>query len=125
MVTDMIFDWQRTCPASALDLVFPTDSGRPILLENFRRDAWQPLLQKAAEFLPNGHRGLSYNLYSLRHYFASKLIERGEDLKFIQQTMGHSKIEITFDVYGHLLKGREQEHRGVAEDLARELLSVD
>jgi integrase len=43
--------------------------------------------------------------YALRHYYASKLIEKGKDLK-----MGHSKTEITLNVYGHLLKGRDEAH---------------
>lgn len=63
-----------------------------------------------------------YTPYTLRHYYASKLIEKGNDLKFIQQTMGHSKIEVTMNVYGHLLKGREESYKTAAEELAAELL---
>ena len=55
--------------------------------------------------------------YALRHYYASKLIEKGKDLK-----MGHSKTEITLNVYGHLLKGRDEAHKGTAEELAAEIL---
>jgi site-specific recombinase XerC len=54
--------------------------------------------------------------------YASKLIEKGKDLKFIQHAMGHSKIEITLNVYGHLLKGRDEAHKGTAEELATEIL---
>jgi integrase len=43
-------------------------------------------------------------------------------LKFIQNAMGHSKIEITLNVYGHLLKGRDEAHKGTAEELAAEIL---
>ena len=63
-----------------------------------------------------------YTPYSLRHYFASKLIEQGTDLKFIQQTMGHSRIEITLNVYGHLLKDNEDTKKETAEALAAEIL---
>ena len=63
-----------------------------------------------------------YSPYALRHYFASKLIEKGKDLKFIQHAMGHSKIEVTLNVYGHLLKGRDEAHKGTAEELATEIL---
>ena len=63
-----------------------------------------------------------YTPYSLRHYFASKLIEKGKDFKFIQDTMGHSKIEITLNVYGHLLKDREEAKIRTAEELAVEIL---
>jgi integrase len=36
---------------------------------------------------------------------ASLLIDSGANPKAIQQFMGHSKIQTTFDVYGHLLPG--------------------
>jgi integrase len=65
-----------------------------------------------------------YTPYALRHYFASKLIEKGKDLKFIQEAMGHSKIEITLNVYGHLLKDREDAKKQTAEELAAEILDI-
>ena len=63
-----------------------------------------------------------YTPYALRHYFASKLIEGGHDLKFIQKAMGHSKIEITFNIYGHLIRGRDEHYRESAEKLAAQIL---
>ena len=40
-----------------------------------------------------------------RHTFASLLIDTGANPKAIQKVMGQSKIQTTFDVYGHLLPG--------------------
>ena len=40
-----------------------------------------------------------------RHTFASILIDSRANPKAIQEVMGHSKIQTTFDVYGHLLPG--------------------
>ena len=65
-----------------------------------------------------------YTPYAFRHYFASKLIEKGKDLKFIQEAMGHSKIEITLNVYGHLLKDREEAKKQTAEELFSDVLKV-
>jgi integrase len=45
------------------------------------------------------------------HTFASLLIDSGANPKAIQQFMGHSKIQTTFDVYGHLLPGSHDEVR--------------
>ena len=45
--------------------------------------------------------------YYLRHYQASKLIEKNKDTKYIQTFMGHSDIKITYNTYGHLMKDRE------------------
>lgn len=127
VVTDMLWEWKKSCPKSDLGLVFPTEVGKPILLNNFRAGAWLPLLREVDlldTVVKNGKEVLQprYTPYALRHYFASKLIERGKDLKFIQEAMGHSKIEITLNVYGHLMKDREEARRQTAEDLAAELL---
>jgi conjugative relaxase-like TrwC/TraI family protein len=42
-------------------------------------------------------------MHECRHTFASVLIDAGANPKVIQEIMGHSKIQTTFDVYGHLL----------------------
>ncbi len=127
LVTEMIFEWQERCPSSDFDLVFPTDSGKPINLGNFRAGAWIPLMKEVGLMQTDEVNGREisrpkYTPYALRHYFASKLIEMGKDFKFIQDTMGHSKIEITLNVYGHLLKDREEAKKQTAEELAAELL---
>ncbi|MEW8046218.1 MAG: site-specific integrase [Candidatus Thiodiazotropha sp.] len=129
LVTDMIFEWQNRCPSSDFDLVFPTESGKPVNLGNFRAGAWLPLLKEVGLTQTekvNGNNILrpKYTPYALRHYFASKLIEKGKDLKFIQEAMGHSKIEITLNVYGHILKDREEAKKQTAEELAAELLDI-
>ncbi|MBP6895214.1 MAG: site-specific integrase [Pseudacidovorax sp.] len=136
LVTDMIFAWKEDCPASELNLVFPTDSGKPLMLNNFATSAWRPLMREAGLVVekktPVKQRGKSkkvvltplYTPYALRHYFASKLIEKRLDLKLIQEAMGHSKAEITLNVYGHLLKGREEEKKRAAESLVNDLLKT-
>jgi integrase len=44
-------------------------------------------------------------MHECRHTFASILIDTGANPKAIQEVMGHSKIQTTYDVYGHLLPG--------------------
>ena len=48
-----------------------------------------------------------YTPYSLRHFFASMLIEKNKSLKYIQTVMGHETIKMTFDVYGHIIRRKE------------------
>lgn len=50
-------------------------------------------------------------LHRCRHTFASLLIDSGANAKAVQEFMGHSKIQTTFDVYGHLLPGSHDEVR--------------
>ena len=49
--------------------------------------------------------------HECRHTFASLLIDSGANPKAVQEFMGHSKIQTTFDVYGHLFPGSRDEVR--------------
>jgi integrase len=51
-------------------------------------------------------------LHGARHTFASMAIDAGiTNAKAIQDAMGHSKIQTTYDLYGHLLPGGRDEMR--------------
>ena len=43
-----------------------------------------------------------FDYHSLRHTHATLLLEKGAPLKYIQQRLGHKKIDITVNVYQHL-----------------------
>jgi hypothetical protein len=47
--------------------------------------------------------------HDLRHFFASVLIAQGKTAKYVQDQMGHSSIQVTFDTYGHLFPQARQE----------------
>lgn len=47
--------------------------------------------------------------HDLRHFFASMLIAQGESPKYICDQMGHSSVQITFDIYGHLFPQAREE----------------
>ena len=54
--------------------------------------------------------GLSgMRFHDLRHFFASVLIAQGESANYVQDQMGHSSIQVTFDTYGHLFPQSKQE----------------
>lgn len=52
---------------------------------------------------------------SLRHTYASLLIMRGENLTYVKDQLGHSSIQVTVDLYGHLIPGA---NRGAMDALA-------
>jgi len=65
--------------------------------------------------------------HEARHTYASYLIASGLNAKAVTVLMGHSSIEITFDRYGHLFPGHEDEagklldaHLGTPDDDAEE-----
>ena len=45
----------------------------------------------------------------LRHTYASLMIEQGENIKYIQNQLGHSSPMVTLNVYAHLMKETNQE----------------
>jgi integrase len=50
-------------------------------------------------------------LHECRHTFASLLIDSGANPTAIQTFMGHSKIQTTHDICGHLVPGCHDEIR--------------
>lgn len=49
-----------------------------------------------------------YGLHSLRHSFASRLFENGEDVKTVSEILGHSNITITYNTYIHLINDQKK-----------------
>ena len=48
-------------------------------------------------------------LHESRHTFASLMIAAGVNAKALSTYLGHSAVAITFDRYGHLMPGNEDE----------------
>jgi len=86
-------------------LVFANELGKPIEPRNLDRTFYR-VRKKAG--LP-----ADVNLHALRHTYATRLLERGVSLKTIQKLLGHSKYDVTADIYSH-----------VAPELAREAVAV-
>ncbi len=87
--------------------VFPNRAGQPQDASHFISRVWHPLLEKAEL------RRVPF--HTLRHTYASLLIMRGENLAYIKEQLGHSSIQVTVDLYGHLIPGI---HRGAVDALA-------
>lgn len=80
-------------PNNENSLVFPSEKGTKINAANLRRH-WVSIIEKA---------GVKYlKFHCIRHSFATQLLEKGENLKYIQQLMGHSSISTTIDIYSHV-----------------------
>jgi integrase len=77
------------------DLVFSQPDGNSLDGDNLYHRDFKRILKRA------GLRQM--RIHDLRHTFASILINAGHNLKYIQNQMAHAKIEITFNLYGHLL----------------------
>ncbi len=54
---------------------------------------------------------------SLRHFYASKLIDAGESVTVVQKRMGHASPTVTLTVYAHLFPEADAATRAVFDDL--------
>lgn len=75
-------------------LVFTTPFGTPVDPRNFSRSVSQLCVGAGL-----GH----WATHELRHSCASLLLARGVPLEVVSETLGHSSIRVTKDVYGHLM----------------------
>lgn len=82
------------------DLVFRTPAGTAVDPDNFRH-----LTYAATERAGLGR----WSPHELRHSAASLLLAQGVPLKVVSETLGHSSIRVTADVYGHLLEPAKAE----------------
>jgi integrase len=101
MVVNTLAAWKAECPGGELGLVFPNGSGNVESLSNIRARFWAPLQVKLG--MTDATGGARYNFHMLRHAAASLFIQHlGWSPKRVQTVMGHSSIQMTFDLYGHL-----------------------
>lgn len=96
----------------ANDLVFPKVDGQ----------IWAPTSfdgQHARTIREAGIGHVRFHWY--RHTHASQLLKRGENIKVVSERLGHAKIGITLDTYGHLLKGMQESAAKTINDILAEV----
>jgi len=69
--------------------------------QNYIRKIFKRILRKA------GIRDI--RLHDTRHTFASLLLSNGESPVYVKEQLGHSSIQMTVDVYGHLIPSSNRE----------------
>jgi integrase len=62
----------------------------------------------------NARGRFKYSGHDFRHFFASLIIEQGFTVKQATEIMGHSSVQMTFDLYGHLFPGDEEDQKKLA-----------
>ncbi|MBL7178914.1 MAG: site-specific integrase [Desulfobacterales bacterium] len=77
----------------AIETIFHRNS--EYMEQNYIRRIFKRVLEKA------GIRNM--RLHDTRHTFASLLLSNGESPVYVKEQLGHSSIQITVDIYGHLI----------------------
>lgn len=78
----------------------PSDESKPVNGAFVRYKVWYPVL-KAAE-------SRAVRLHDLRHTYASLLLQAGEAPIYVKEQLGHSSIQVTVDLYGHIRPGQNR-----------------
>ncbi|HUU28619.1 MAG TPA: site-specific integrase [archaeon] len=81
------------------EYIFQID-GHPIA-QNSVRYIWKRVLRRA--------RIREVKFHVTRHTFASLLLSNGESPVYVKEQLGHSSIDITVDIYGHLIPSSNRE----------------
>ena len=61
------------------------------------------------------------HLHTLRHTHATYLLESGENIRAVQERLGHARINTTLELYGHVLPGRDGEVARSFAQMAKDL----
>jgi integrase len=126
VVFNALQEWKLACPRldGRLSLVFPNGDGKVESHANIINRGFNPIQVKAdVSERRTDDKGepmvddegkpvlaAKYGMHALRHFFASCAIEGGFTAKKVQDLLGHSSIQMTFDTYGHLFESLEDDH---------------
>jgi integrase len=123
IVVNTLKEWKLACPKTDADLVFPSERGEILWHTNLYQQCFVALLEACGLLIPPAQEGdnpsLPFNFHALRHAAASLFIEQGWTPKKVQVVMGHSSIQVTFDIYGHLFPTPEDDAKAMAQIEAR------
>ncbi|MGW0950079.1 tyrosine-type recombinase/integrase [Streptomyces sp. NPDC002623] len=105
-------------------LLFTAPEGGALVRNNFNVQAWKPALV-AAGVLPVPEPGKRIaesredGMHALRHFYASVLLDAGENVKALSQYLGHGDPGFTLRVYTHLMPSSESRTRKAVDGMYR------
>lgn len=102
-------EWRRFCPENELNLVFPSETGTFMDADNMIKRRFNLVLENA------GVQKIRF--HDLRHTYASLLLAKDMNIKYIQRLMGHSSFEITMNTYAHLMPEVYEKSKLLINDL--------
>jgi integrase len=97
-------------------LIMTDETGGAWWRRRFNREYWQPTLARAGVTHPTRADGI----HALRQYYASALLDGGENIKALSEYLGHADPGFTLRTYTHLMpSSHERTRRVINERLGR------
>ena len=94
-LVNILKEWRLACLKGEHNLVFPNNDGCYQDANNMIKRRFKPALNRA---------GINHlRLQDLSHTYASLLLAKGVQMKYVQLQLGHSSIKMTMDLYTHLI----------------------
>lgn len=108
-VMNELKEWKKYCIESELGLVFPSETGEFMDADNMIKRRFNKVLENAEV--------KRIRFHDLRHTYASLLVAKDLNIKYIQRQMGHSSFEITMNTYAHLMPEVYEKSKLLINDL--------
>lgn len=108
-VADLLREWiERYYIPNSRGLIFRTESGRALSQANLNKP-WRRLLRDAGL----EQTGEQFHFHALRHFAASWMIENGIPITDVAALLGHSKFDVTLQVYAHPVMKPHMRHDAI------------
>ncbi|MFE2609232.1 tyrosine-type recombinase/integrase [Streptomyces mirabilis] len=109
-------------PKTTVRLIFTAEQGGMVWRSNFNGKEWKPALAVAG-LIPEADENGKYEsarehgMHALRHFYASALLDAGENIKAVSEYMGHADPALTLRVYAHLMPDSRERARRVIDSV--------
>jgi integrase len=103
-------------PKVTARLLFTNTASGLVWRSNFNVHEWKPALAAAGLIPEAGEDGKhpsarEHGMHALRHFYASVLLDAGENVKAVSEYLGHSDPGLTLRVYAHLMPSSQERTR--------------
>ncbi|MFJ3432752.1 tyrosine-type recombinase/integrase [Streptomyces cyaneofuscatus] len=115
---EIALPWRRANgPKVTRRLILSAPRGGHVWRTSLNEGAWKPALV-AAGVIPKPETeedsyaaAREHGMHALRHFYASALLDGGENIKAVSEYLGHSDPAMTLRVYAHLMPSSQERTR--------------
>lgn len=114
----------KDIPEHLRNFIFTTRTGMPINAQNYR-EAIEKIVDEINFVRPTVDQIERFTGHCFRHTFATRCFESGIDFKVIQKYLGHASLQMTMDLYVHVVKATSDTSIPKLENLLDEINCMD